>query len=255
MSILNCVFQPLGSTAFMLICCALDEYHIVLDLSWWLHNVWSCKRVYTQISLEMMKLSCIHCNYFVFTQHLEMMILVAVRRVNKTITEILLDLNNTVRRRVLVSDLFPCASQHTSQHTSALVLSALLRPFSTCTMLWFLREDQNKAPWLLLIPLSAMFKAPKHCRVMYSLMDRVTKTITEVLPDVDNTVRRGVLISGFFPFKSQHTCKCPGFFCIPLSFVNLHNAGSREKTRPKLCSCSYMFQSSRTQLRSKAPKQ
>jgi hypothetical protein len=44
-------------------------------------------------------------------------------------------------------------------------------------MLCFLREDQNKAP--------------KHCRVMYSLMDRVIKTITEVLPDVDNTVRRG----------------------------------------------------------------
>jgi hypothetical protein len=74
---------------------------------------------------------------------------------------------------------------------------------------------------------------------------------------VDNTVRRGVLISGFFPFISQHTCKCPGFFCIPLSFVNLHNAGLREKTRPKLCSCSFlylMFRSSRTQLRSKAPK-
>jgi hypothetical protein len=69
----------------------------------------------------------------------------------------------------------------------------------------------------------------------------VTKTNTEVLPDVDNTVRRGVLISGFFPFKSQHICKCPGFFCTPLSFVNLRNAGSREKTRPKLCSCSFLY--------------
>lgn len=120
------------------------------------------------------------------------------RRVDKTITEILLDMDNTVGRRVLISDLFRFASQH----MCALVLSALLRSFSTCTMLCFLREDQNKAPWLLLIPLSAMFKAPKRCRVMYSLMDRVAKTITEVLPDVDNTVRRGVLISGFFPFKS-----------------------------------------------------
>jgi hypothetical protein len=33
----------------------------------------------------------------------------------------------------------------------------------------------------------------------------------------------------------------PGFFCIHLSFVNLQNAGSREKTRPKLCSCSFLY--------------
>lgn len=145
------------------------------------------------------------------------------RRVNKTITEILLDVDNTVGRRVLIIDFFPFASQY----MCALVLSALLRSFSTCTMLCFLREDQNKAP--------------NHCRVMYSLMDRVIKTITEVLRDVDNTVRRGVLISSFFSFKSQHTCMCPGLFCIPLSFVNLQNAGSREKTRPKLCSCSFLY--------------
>jgi len=144
MSILNCVFQPLGSTAFMLIFCALDEYHIVFELSWWLHNVWSCKRVYTQISLEMMKLSCIHCNYFMFTHHMEVWSWLQYdRTVNKAITEILLDVDNTVGRRVLISDLFPFASQH----MCALVLSAL-HSFSTFTILCFLREDQNKAPWL-----------------------------------------------------------------------------------------------------------
>lgn len=105
----------------------------------------------------------------------------------------------------------------------------------------FSKRRPEQSSMTLLIPLSAMFKAPTHCRVMYGLMDTVIKRITEVLPDVDNTVRRGVLISGFFSFKSQHTCMCPGFFCIPLSFVNLQNAGSREKTRPKLCSCSFLY--------------
>jgi hypothetical protein len=55
------------------------------------------------------------------------------RRVNKTITEILLDVDNTVGRRVLISDFFPYASQY----MCALVLSALLCSFSTCTMLCF----------------------------------------------------------------------------------------------------------------------